>query len=154
MTGRTGQSEELRRIFECLSPLLGITLGFVIGVVLSMFLPSGAWWGFWGKLLMACYGFIGWAIGACFVQRKRLYCGATEPINPEDWPRYSHRYGFGLLIVFGGFIMATIGLLGAGKPENRLLGFTVFYCCLPTTFAVLVGEIGWEDPLRFFRKHK
>jgi hypothetical protein len=119
-----------------------------------MFLPSGAWWAFCGKLLMVCFGLIGWAIGVCFVQRKRLYCGATEAIMDEEWPRYSHRYGIGLWIVFGGFILAIIGLLGAAKPEKFVLGFAVFFFSLVPTFAVLVGEIGWEDPLKFFRKFR
>jgi len=140
------------RICQCLSPLLLPALGLIVGVILSLFMPGGAWWSLCAKLLMVCYGLQGWAIGVCFIQQKRLYCGATETINNNDWPAYSRRYGYGVMIVSAGFILATIGLLGAANMEsNAACGLMIYFFFLPFTFAFLVGEIGWEEPLKFFK---
>ncbi|MGA2660012.1 MAG: hypothetical protein ABSH34_21125 [Verrucomicrobiota bacterium] len=146
-------TSESKRVLRCLSPLLCPSLGFIIGVVLSLFLPSGGWWGVGSKLLMVCYGLQGWAVAACFVQRRRLSCGGTDGIGDADWPRYSQRYSVGLAIVSAGFILSTIGLLGAGHEHGWLLvlGFVIFFSCLPVTFIVLVGEMGWEDPWKAVR---
>jgi hypothetical protein len=149
------KKSEGKRIFECLSPLLALALGFIVGVTLSIFLPGGAWWGLASKLLMICYSLLGWAIGVCFVQQKRLYCGATKAINNEEWPMYVKRYGIGASIVFAGFLLSTMGIMGAASATNLgkspVVGFMVYFSSLPTTFSILVGEIGWEDPLKFFK---
>lgn len=152
MTAKTGQTGDAKRTLKCLSPLLCPALGFILGVTLSMFLPKGELWSFCGKLFMVCYGLVGWAIAVCFVQQKRLFCGATETITPENWPGYSQRYGVGLTIVVGGLLLGVVGLLGAAaNREHLILGLCIYFFCLPTTFAVMVGEMGWEDPLKFFK---
>jgi hypothetical protein len=148
------EKSETRRILKCLTPLLSLALGFIVGVTLGIFLPSGAWWGLAAKLLMVCYSLLGWAIGVCFVQRKRLYCGATQTIKDEEWQMYSRRYGVGASVVFAGFLLSTIGILGAADATNlgkSVFGFVVYFSLLPTTFSILVGEIGWEDPVKFFK---
>jgi hypothetical protein len=146
---------EWKRVLGCLSPLLFPAFGFIVGVSLSIFLPGGPWWGLAAKLLMVCYSLLGWAIGVCFVQQKRLYCGATQAINDEEWPMYSRRYGVGASIVFTGFLLSTIGIFGASNATNLgispVYGFLVYFSLLPTTFSILVGEIGWGDPLTFFK---
>jgi hypothetical protein len=121
-----------------------------LGVFLSMFLPSGPWWGLASKLLMVCFGLIGWAGAICFVQRKKLHCGGTVPISDIEWPDYAKRYCYGGMYVISGFTLATIGILGAANSTSyRICGMALYFCSLPTTFAVLVGEIGWGDPWKF-----
>jgi hypothetical protein len=88
MGNQAAGKSESKRIFECLTSLLALGLGFLVGVTLSIFLPGGAWRGLAAKLLMAGYSLLGWAIGECFVQQKRLYCGATTAINEHEWPKY------------------------------------------------------------------
>jgi hypothetical protein len=149
------QKSEGKRIFACLSPLLFPALGFIIGVVLSMFLPGGGWWGLAAKLLMVCYGLLGWAIGVCFIQQKKLYCGATQTINDDEWPIYARRYGYGVAIVLSGFLLSTIGILGAAietsMGKSPVFGFMVYFFSMPITFSILVGEIGWGDPWKFLK---
>ena len=149
------KKSENQRLFGCLSPLLFPALGFIIGVSLSLFLPGGAWWGLAAKLLMVCYSLLGWAFGVCFIQQKKLYCGATQTINRDEWPKYSRRYGYGFAIVFAGFLLSTFGVFGASNAQtlgiSPVYGFMVYFLLLPTTFSILVGEIGWGEPLRFFK---
>jgi len=149
------EKSELKRILACLTPLLALALGFLVGVTLSIFLPGGAWWGLAAKLLMVCYSLLGWAIGVCFVQQRRLYCGATTAINERDWPKYMKRYGIGASIVFAGFLLSTIGIFGAADATDSghspVFGFIVYFASLLITFSIMVGEIAWEDPLKFFK---
>jgi hypothetical protein len=156
MDKNAGNISERRRVFNCLSALLFPALGFIVGVFLSMFLPSGGWWGLAAKLLMVCYSLLGWAIGVCFIQQKRLYCGATQTLNSDEFSKYIKRYGVGAGIVFAGFMLSTIGILGAANAKassaSQFYGFLVYFFSLPTTFSILVGEVGWEDPWKFFKK--
>ncbi len=149
------QKAEMMRVFKCLSPLVFPALGLIIGIFFGMFLPGGAWWGLATKLLMACYSLLGWAAGVCFIQQKRLYCGATQTMTSDELSTYSKRYGFGGFIILSGFLLSTLGIFGAANAKllgiSPIYGFLVYFLCLPTTFSILVGEIGWEDPLKFFK---
>ena len=155
MESELANKSEGRRIFECLSPLVFPALAFLIGVFLSLFVPGGGWWGLATKLLMFCYSLLGWAIAVCFVQQKRLWCGGTQTISGDQWPIFSRRYGCGLGIVVSGFVLSTIGIFGASSAKNLgippVYGFMVYFFALPITFSILVGEIGWENPLKFFQ---
>ena len=152
MGNGSGQKSERRRVLECLTPFLFPAIGFILGVVLSIFLPSGAWWSLASKLLMFCYGLIGWALGVCFVQQKRLYCGATETISNDEWPvcreRYCRGAGIVIAVVFYG---RDFGGGGFGKSKFshlRLLHLLRF----ASDYILCSGRRNrWGDPWKFFK---
>lgn len=144
-------SDDKNRVSHCLSPLLCPALGFAIGIVISAILPGGVWWGFAAKIIMVCYGLLGWAFSACIVQRRKLHCGATKPIEDDEWPYYVHRYSCMLMILSAMVIVATLGLVGVAQAcgYKSFLWAGLCAMCLICCFAILVGEMGWGDPYRY-----
>lgn len=124
---------------RCLSPFLGMLLGFTTGWVIHMFLPTGSVWEDAAtRLLMLLLGTYGWAISTIFGTNCQLYCGGT--LELDDSAR--HRYGFwGLIVLFASFFLIVFLATGHLILYSADLGFL---------FAILIGEICWGRPKEIF----
>ena len=125
---------------KCLSPMVGLACGFVLGCSLHLATPSHTVLANIAKtLFVLLMGIYFWAIAIVVGQKHKIHCGGTEPLDPSSSGHYALWAMVGLLLLFlmlifvvtnsmciyfllaFGFICGFIGELCWGKPLHPIL---------------------------------
>lgn len=132
----------LTKAVECMHPLLGTFVGFVLGFTIQQFITDSnpvLLTDSVASFLMLVFAVHGWALER-ICHGNRLWCGGKEPRCKEDVRRYSR-----LLIVSSGLMCLCFFFCGRSLLKN-----VVSFLLLLTQLAMLAGEIGWGKPLWIF----
>ena len=126
------------RPIDCLAPIIGVIVGFGLGVLVAKSVPSQWQSGelaFWAPRLLGLVASVYfWGIGT-LARGNRLYCGGLMRMSDSD----KTRYWIGGTIAF----FAYTGLM-LTYANAHLLGYLVLMFLL---LAAFVGEVGWGRPL-------
>ena len=128
--------EHRLQIARCFIPVLGIFLGLLLGWILHFLVdvadPSID---LLLRLNTFLFGVAGWA-AATVMQGKKLHCGGTLPSDEIDTRRYAVLFLACLFFFILSVVLAVKGLPWLGYPVALVL------------VSLLIGEIGWGNPLR------
>lgn len=134
------QNTTFSRPVDCLGPLTGAFVGFVLGSAVHLMhrggdlplLTSEA-----TGLVMFVFAVFGWTLER-ILRRKQLHCGGTFDLKGDVPKRY-----FALILGNLGLICLTFFLCGRSVWAN------IAACAvIATTLLTLSGEIGWGNPLQ------
>jgi hypothetical protein len=127
--------QKIGPMIKCLSPMLGLTCGFVLGCALHLVAPSDTvLTNIAITLFVLLMGIYCWAIAIVVGQKHKIHCGGTEP-RDDDSEHYALWGMVGLLLLCLMLIFVVTNSM---------------YFYFPLAFGFIcgfIGELYWGNPL-------